>query len=207
MNIARVLYPVEVLGPGKRVGIWVSGCPHHCVGCSNPELWEKLPEYEIDVFKFYHFIKSTFKGCKIDGFVITGGDPLFQAHDLSELLPLLKSMSNDILVYTGYEMRNLCALADPDINKCLQYIDVLIDGPYIEALNCGLPMRGSSNQNIIYLNSTLQTYYEDYMKTNGSQIQNFPVNGGIISVGIHNPDFSEELKKRASEKGVVIDDA
>lgn len=36
MYVARILYPVEVLGPGKRVGIWFSGCPSKCKGCSNP---------------------------------------------------------------------------------------------------------------------------------------------------------------------------
>lgn len=40
MYIARILYPVEVLGPGKRIGIWFCGCPRRCEGCSNPELWE-----------------------------------------------------------------------------------------------------------------------------------------------------------------------
>ena len=39
MYIARILYPVQVLGPGKRVGIWFVGCKHKCKGCSNPELW------------------------------------------------------------------------------------------------------------------------------------------------------------------------
>ena len=47
MNIARILYPVEVLGPGKRIGIWVCGCNRRCKGCSNPELWDQKPEYEV----------------------------------------------------------------------------------------------------------------------------------------------------------------
>lgn len=47
MNVARVLYPVEVLGPGKRAAVWLCGCPHRCTGCSNPELWEMRPEYDI----------------------------------------------------------------------------------------------------------------------------------------------------------------
>ena len=41
MYVARILYPVKVLGPGNRIGIWVSGCNHRCKGCSNPELWKQ----------------------------------------------------------------------------------------------------------------------------------------------------------------------
>ena len=47
MNVARILYPVKVLGPGKRIGIWLCGCDRECFGCSNPELWEPKPEYEL----------------------------------------------------------------------------------------------------------------------------------------------------------------
>ena len=42
--VARILYPVKVLGPGNRVGIWLAGCDHKCLGCSNPELWEQKDE-------------------------------------------------------------------------------------------------------------------------------------------------------------------
>ena len=40
MRIARMIYPVNVLGAGNRIGIWTAGCPHECKGCSNPELWD-----------------------------------------------------------------------------------------------------------------------------------------------------------------------
>ena len=49
MNVARVLYPVRVLGPGRRVGLWLCGCQRACPGCSNPELWARRPENEVDV--------------------------------------------------------------------------------------------------------------------------------------------------------------
>lgn len=38
-----------MLGSGKRVGIWVCGCKRACKGCSNPELWDRKPEYEVTV--------------------------------------------------------------------------------------------------------------------------------------------------------------
>ena len=49
MYIARILYPVKVLGPGNRVGIWFDGCNHQCPGCSNPELWNTTERYETTI--------------------------------------------------------------------------------------------------------------------------------------------------------------
>ena len=49
MYIARILYPVETLGPGKRIGIWFCGCSKACKGCSNPELWQRQEKYRISI--------------------------------------------------------------------------------------------------------------------------------------------------------------
>ena len=86
MNIARILYPVEVLGPGKRVGIWVCGCRRGCKGCSNPELWEPRPEYEVTTEEIMSLIKRIAEANEIDGFTVSGGEPMDQAEALSELI-------------------------------------------------------------------------------------------------------------------------
>ena len=52
MNVARILFPVQVLGPGNRIGIWLCGCNRACKGCSNPELWIQRDEFEIDGVNF-----------------------------------------------------------------------------------------------------------------------------------------------------------
>ena len=83
MYVARVLYPVEVLGPGKRVGIWFCGCPRRCKGCSNPELWEFQERYKTTPETVFELIQTIAKEHIIDGFTITGGDPMHQPEDLS----------------------------------------------------------------------------------------------------------------------------
>lgn len=120
MYVARVLYPVEVLGPGKRVGIWFCGCPRRCKGCSNPELWEFQNRYYTSPQLVCDLIKQIAQDHPIDGFTITGGDPLYQADDLQQLITLLKNISDDILVYTGYSIEEL------DM-KQLEGVSVLID--------------------------------------------------------------------------------
>ena len=85
-------------------------------------------------------------------------------------------------------------------------IGVLIDGRYIESKNTGTPLRGSTNQKMLYLQAHLQEKYEVYLAQQKNQIQNFPVRNGIVSVGIHNPGFAVELRAEAEKRGVMIDD-
>ena len=109
MYIATVLYPVKVLGPGNRIGIWVAGCCHECKGCSNPELWERDEKYFITKNKFREIIFSISNRFKVDGFTLTGGDPFFNASDLNDILEVITTVSEDVLVYTGYSYSSLLA--------------------------------------------------------------------------------------------------
>ena len=107
MYIARILYPVEVLGPGKRIGIWFCGCPHKCKGCSNPELWEFQERYKTSLNTIKELINKICVNNSADGFTITGGDPFYQENELVELLGYLKTINEDILVYTGYKKEEI----------------------------------------------------------------------------------------------------
>lgn len=184
MYIARILYPVEVLGPGKRIGIWFCGCKHKCNGCSNPELWKFDEKYKTTIKHVLDLISQINSCNQIDGFTITGGDPMYQYNDLMNLIPQLKKISNDILVYTGFTINELH-------NYNLHGISVLIDGRYIEKLNNGALLRGSSNQNIHILERDQEEKYKLYLKTEKNRIQNFITVDGVISVGIHHADFNK----------------
>lgn len=198
MYIARILYPVKVLGPGNRIGIWFSGCEHQCKNCSNPELWKQQENQRISLKELLGLINNIEKNYLIDGFTLTGGDPFFQSDALRELLPYLYSISNDILLYTGYRYEELVNKY-PDVMK---YVAVIIDGKYIEEENHGTVLRGSENQRIIYLNSDLSEQYEMYMSDERSKIQNFTTSDGIVSVGIHLPDYEKKLTRLTIQKGL-----
>ena len=188
MYIARILYPVEVLGPGKRIGIWFCGCSHGCKGCSNPELWQRQEKYKISIDSVLKLICQISDANPVDGFTITGGDPMEQAEELSMLLEQLKLINDDVLVYTGFEIEELS-------EKQLKNVSVLIDGKYVEELNDNSLLRGSSNQRIHILEETQKNKYEKYLSTETNKIQNFTTNDGIVSVGIHKPDFMKEENK------------
>ena len=182
MYIARILYPIEVLGPGKRIGIWFCGCSHRCKGFSNPELWQQHEKYKISVDAVCELIHQISDANPVDGFTITGGDPMEQSSELSVLLQKIKAISDDILVYTGFEIEELTT-------KQLENISVLIDGKYKEELNNNSLLRGSFNQRIHILEEKQRVKYENYLSTESNKIQNFTTNDGVVSVGIHKPDF------------------
>lgn len=183
MEVARILYPIEVLGPGKRVGIWFAGCPRRCRGCSNPELWEPNERYRTTPETLARMIFEIAREHKIDGFTFTGGDPMMQYDDMMALIALLSPISRDILVYTGYRYEELPALSG---------ITVLIDGEYREEENESLPLIGSRNQRIFLLDEAYRVRYHRYLRSffgKTPYIQNFNSADGHISVGIHRPNF------------------
>lgn len=190
MNVARILYPVEVLGPGRRIGIWVCGCRRGCKGCSNPELWEPKPEYEVSTDAIMAMVGRIAAAHEIDGFTISGGEPMNQAEALAELVERLKEYSADILIYTGYCIEQLRARKDANTDRVLSQAAVLIDGAYREEDNTNVLLRGSENQRIHILNPKLKGMYESYLKTAHNQIQNFITSNGVVSVGIHKKGFS-----------------
>lgn len=195
MYVARVLYPVEVLGPGKRIGIWFCGCPRRCQGCCNPELWEVREKYKTTPQIIYELVLRVVREHPVDGFTITGGDPMYQPEALRELVELLRNVSEDILVYTGYELRELS-------QRYLEGIAVLIDGEYIETRNSNCILRGSDNQMLHILDERYREKYERYLASVRNEIQNFMTADGVISVGIHRPDFVNELNESLKGRGL-----
>lgn len=193
MNIARILYPVKVLGPGNRIGLWLCGCEHGCPGCSNPELWAKRPEYELPVKNVAGLIEK-FAPDHPDGLTVSGGEPFMQAKELADLIET--TGFSDVIIYTGYYLSELTAMHDPDIDRLLALAAVVIDGPYLRELNDGSLIRGSSNQTVHILKEEYRPCYERYFSEASNRIQNFTTADGVVSVGIHRADFREDLTKK-----------
>ena len=147
MNYGKIKKVDIANGPGVRVSLFVSGCRNHCPGCFNPETWDfgygepftKTTEKEI---------MKALRPSWIQGLSILGGEPM-EPENQKALLPLLRRIrvmqpDKDVWLYTGYRYEDI---ADAEI---LKWIDVLVDGPYVEAeKDISLAFRGSRNQRII----------------------------------------------------------
>lgn len=181
MFVDRILYPVNSLGPGKRIVIWVAGCHRKCPKCANPELWDAKPSQKISVERMAKLLNS-FADKEVDGITISGGEPFNQAEELSRLIDLM-NYKTEILIFSGYKRKEL--ENDSIKNELLNKIDVLIDGEYVDELNDGeSALRGSTNQTIHYINPTIRNKYETYL-LKGRMIQNVVYDYKTISVGIH----------------------
>ena len=153
MNYGKIK-PVDVAnGEGVRVSVFVSGCPHHCKGCFNPELWN----YRAGDLFTWDTIDEIIDLCSKDyitGLSLLGGEPL-DPKNLDWLTKLClvfkrKFPHKDIWCYTGYEWENVKQL------YIMKYIDILVDGQFVEDLkDPRLRFRGSSNQRIIDVKKSL----------------------------------------------------
>ena len=188
MLIARILSPVHSLGPGDRVCLWTQGCKKRCKGCISPEL-QPYSGNEIDEDVLAKILIQVARKNNCTGITISGGDPLEQSQALLKLLTLLRNEFDDILVYTGFELQDIQdGLVGIETKKCLDYLDVLIDGKYIDELNYkDCVLRGSSNQNIHFINKGLAPIYAEYMKQ-GRILESFVHNQNTIVTGIFNKE-------------------
>lgn len=200
MYIARILYPVQNLGPGNRLGIWVSGCGRDCHGCANPELRIQKPEHKMSLgalARIIHMLPAL-----PDAVTITGGEPFDQPEGLSELCRWLSAnVSRDILVYSGYTLRQLRERKDSLTDLALMSISALIDGEYVAALNRGNQLKGSENQTLHVFRPQYADAYSRLDCPGGiRRIQPFlSHDGSIIATGFEEngfqPDFSSRLQR------------
>ena len=159
MNYADIR-PIDVAnGPGVRVSLFVSGCTHHCEGCFNPETWDFQygkpfgPEQEEEIL-------SALARPYIHGLSLLGGEPM-EPENQQAILHLVRRVrerfpEKDIWCYSGYLWdRDLAAggVVHTEVtDEMLSYVDVLVDGEFVEAeKDLTLQFRGSRNQRILEL--------------------------------------------------------
>lgn len=142
--------------PGVSVSFFTQGCPHRCPGCHNPETWDFNGGKEF-TSKTLEEIYNALRANKVArSFCIMGGEPLCEENLFLTLLVLkeVKQHFPQVKTYlwTGYYYEDLLKRTNSHLAQILDIVDVLIDGPYIEAKrDVTLSMRGSSNQSIIDL--------------------------------------------------------
>jgi len=153
MNYANIKYNDIANGYGVRTSLFVSGCRNNCPNCFNKDaqnfkygnpFTDEVADNIIESVKANHY----------KGITILGGEPM-EPENASELIKFVKKFrevygdTKDIWLFTGYIYENLLEY-DDDRARLAEAVDIIVDGPFIEAKkSIILQFRGSSNQRII----------------------------------------------------------
>ena len=166
MNYSGIIGSDIANGEGVRVSLFVSGCTHHCKGCFNEATWD-FAAGEPFTEKTEELLFAELDHPWIDGLSLLGGEPMEPANQRA-LIGLLRRFrakygeTKTVWCYTGCvfenDLRGATGAGEPIrsrwhvevTDEFLSYVDVLVDGPFVESLkDISLKFRGSSNQRIL----------------------------------------------------------
>ena len=149
VNVHRIEPHTKAEGPGIRCCVWLQGCNRRCPGCYATDTWDSSPRQLMSADEI---IGQALSHPDVEGITILGGEPFQQPEALASLTTKAWANGLTTIVFTGYTHEELLAADNAHWHETLQHIDVLIDGPYIQALRSfSRPLVGSSNQRFIFL--------------------------------------------------------
>lgn len=156
MNYIKITKNDIANGPGVRCALWVAGCTCHCYGCHNPSTWNFSAGRAFNMDSLNELFDALNKPY-IQGLTLTGGNPLDSAPEILTISRKFKETfpDKDLWLYSGYTYEEI--IQNEVFKYILEYVDVLVDGPYIEEQrDISLAFRGSRNQRIIDVGETLK---------------------------------------------------
>ena len=145
LHIAGIDYESIADADGVCCTLFFSGCKHHCPGCHSPDTWDFNYGKPVDQDLINEINRQIDKRPFLNGLVLSGGDPMYSAKEICELLPKLHIPNGNIWCYSGFTIEEI--LVNPEMKTLLDKCFVLVDGPFkIEQRDITLKFRGSSNQ-------------------------------------------------------------
>lgn len=199
-------FPVTVLGPGKRAGLWVQGCSLGCEGCISRDTWDKDKGRATSIAELRDWIvRCAAKGAT--GLTISGGEPFQQSEAIAVLLTMLSDYVDrdqfDVLVYSGYSQGFL----EKHHRRLLEKCDAVVSEPYVAAKGEGEWLRGSANQRITtYSQLGAQRYADHDEQAHCSQpgIQLAVDEDAVWYIGIPRQNDMDRLEQFAASRGVEL---
>ena len=210
IQLNKAHWPVTVLGPGRRIGLWVQGCTIHCPGCVSQDTWPSDATKTMPVRALIAWCRRV-AGDALDGVTISGGEPFEQPAGLSALLEGLHrwresaALDFDILCYSGYPLRTL----ERKHPKILARLDAIIPEPYVDTVPVSHLWRGSHNQPLVPLSDRGRARYADYVEapagTGGKRMQAAVEGGRIWMIGIPERGDMARVEALCASRGLALD--
>ncbi len=195
-----VHFPVETLGPGRRVGVWLQGCSIRCEGCVSPENQPFDAACSVPVDE----LAGRILACRCGRVTISGGEPFDQAEALAALLQGIEQVP-DILVYSGYAKEKILR-EHPGIAT---RIAALVDGPFRFGLPTEAVWKGSENQTLTVFRDEFAERYAAWVVERKGRLQLAREGGEIRLLGIPRQEDMPALLARLAklnESGVMEDE-
>lgn len=211
MNILlnKAHFPVTVLGPGRRIGLWLQGCTIRCKGCVSQDTWPADPSRAMPVKALIDWCKRVTRD-GLDGVTISGGEPFDQPKALAELVEGLiawrtaAGLDFDILCYSGYPLKTL----EKRHAKILARLDALIPEPYADGRPLGALWCGSDNQTLLPLSERGRSRYATNIGApqaeNEKRMQVSVEDGRLWMIGIPHRGDMTALEELCRARGLTL---
>lgn len=210
LAINKAHYPVTVLGPGRRIGIWFQGCSIHCPDCVSQDTWPFDAGRRMALGDLLSWCKAVAKD-GLEGITLSGGEPFDQPQALSALLDALirwrtrAGLEFDLLCYSGYPLATLQKRQASLLNK----LDAVIPEPFVADLPMDRLWRGSANQSLVPLSERGRRIYQTYLEApttaGGKRMQIGVDQGRVWYVGIPGRGDMAALETLCRERGLNFD--
>lgn len=209
LALNKAHFPVTVLGPGRRIGLWLQGCSIQCRGCVSQDTWATDPGRRTTVARVLAWCRKV-SGGQLDGITLSGGEPFDQPRALAALLDALTGwrtragLDFDLLAYSGYPLATL----QQRHPRLLARLDAVIPEPYVEALPMTQLWRGSANQRLIALSARGATRYAPYLDAPadvfGKRLQVQADGDRLWAIGLPARGDLDALETLAAERGLKL---
>ncbi len=208
LELNKAHWPVTVLGPGRRIGLWVQGCSIHCPGCVSQDTWPRDKKKAIAVRDLLAWCRKTSSDA-LDGVTISGGEPFEQPQALRALLDGLrawrkeKHLDFDILCYSGMPLRRL----EKEHADVLALLDAIIPEPYVDTLPQGPVWRGSSNQPLVPLSDRGRKRYAAHLTepaSSNKRMQATVEGGRVWMIGIPGRGDMAAVEALCASRGLTL---
>ncbi|MCC6869689.1 MAG: radical SAM protein [Burkholderiales bacterium] len=208
IELNKAHWPVTVLGPGRRIGLWVQGCSIHCPGCVSQDTWPRDAGKRIAVADLLAWCREVSRGAP-DGVTISGGEPFDQPAALRSLLLGLANwrredhLDFDILCYSGHPLRRL----EKEHARLLTLLDAVIPEPYVDTLPQGNLWRGSRNQPLVPLSPRGHARYAAHIGAaadDDKRMQAAVEGGRVWMIGIPGRGDMARVEALCAQRGLSL---
>ncbi|MGW3563810.1 4Fe-4S cluster-binding domain-containing protein [Streptomyces sp. NPDC000941] len=209
LRVSQTHFPVETLGPGRRLGIWLQGCGLACAGCMSRHTWDPQGGTSRTVASLLDLWRAALAD-GADGLTVSGGEPLDQPAGLAALLAgaaearAASGREVDFLLYTGYEEEEV--ERDPARSAAVHHADVVVTGRFRVAEPTELIWRGSANQRMLPRTALGRARYQEHLArtASGSRLQVVEGEGDVRLYGVPRRGELAALERRLRRVGIRL---